>query len=276
MIINNREITLGVSSLHYEWETLEDACRIAHEEFGMDLIEFSHSRGGYKQSVDTDDLPVIHKLRKDYGGKIDVSLHVWFDITADKSLLSIEKMRRTAKFADESGARYVIAHMGTHPDRKIGLQILKDVILETLPRFESARAVLCLENHYPYDYEGLNELGGTPEDFLEIFESAASPYLGFCLDYGHSHMSSNTLEFIEKLSPHLKYTHLADNAGNRDSHLPLGEGTVDWEEVLGQTLNSGFNGPFVVEYPANVDTVNVCAALFREIVLRRESGHDNI
>ena len=166
--------------------------------------------------------------------------------------------------------------MGGYPEREEGMRILKESLFESLPYFESAVAVLLLENHYPYGYKGLNEPAGAHGDFLEAFSSVKSPNLGFCLDYGHSHMCGNTAEFIRELSPYLRYTHLADNFGDEDAHLPFGEGSVDWADVLEKTLSAGFGGPFIVEYPASAETAGRFKSLLGEIILRRERCRDNI
>lgn len=277
MIIGDESIPVGVSSLHYEWDTIESACRIAHEELGVDIVEFSHKgREVPLKSFEWEDLPEIRSVRGKYGGKISFSLHVWFDIPGEGGSSSVEKLGKAAEFASESGAPDVVVHMGKHPEREKGMEILKESLLKALPSFEKAGAVLSLENHYPYDYKGLNELGGVPEDFLEIFDAVKSPNLGFCLDYGHSHMCGNTDDFISALSPELRYTHLADNMGDEDRHLAFGEGAVDWADALEKTLEAGFRGPFIVEYPASPETVSRFKELLREILLRRGRGRDNI
>lgn len=277
MIIEDENIPVGVSCLHYEWDTIESACRRAHEELGVDIVEFSHrGREVPLKSFEWEDLPEIRSARRMFEGKISFSLHVWFDIPAEGVSSSLEELRKTAEFSREAGASDVVVHMGKHPEKEKGMEILRKSLSRAMPCFEESGIVLSLENHYPYDYKGLNELGGVPEDFLEIFSSVKSPNLGFCLDYGHSHMCGNTDEFISGLSPELRYAHLADNMGDEDSHLAFGEGTVDWADVLEKTLEAGFRGPFIVEYPASAETVSRFKELLREIILRRGRGRDNI
>ena len=153
---------------------------------------------------------------------------------------------------------------------------MKESLFESLPYFESAVAVLLLENHYPYGYKGLNEPAGAHGDFLEAFSSVKSPNPGFCLDYGHSSMCGNTDELITELPPYLRNTHLADNSGDEEAHPPFGEGSVDWADVLERTLAAGFGGPFIVEYPAPAETAAGFKRLPGEIILRRERCRDNI
>ena len=40
---------------------------------------------------------------------------------------------------------------------------------------------------------------------------------------------------------------MSDNEGETDSHLPIGEGTIDWEETMEALKKIGFNGWVVIE-----------------------------
>lgn len=273
--MNIREIEAGVSALHYEWGSIEEACAGA-EEFGLGIIEFSYRDGEcLERPFERENLEEIKKAGRDFAGRIRFSLHAWFDIPLLGVIEGAEKLKRTAAFSHEAGAKEVVVHMGSHPDRGKGLSILAGALERAARDFEAARVNLLLENHYSFDYRGLNELGGEPGDFLEVFGRIDSPNLGFCLDYGHSHMCGNTAEFIRALSPRLEYAHLADNFGEEDTHLPFGEGSVDWSAALEQTLNTGFRGPFIVEYPATAETVSRFRDFLQKI-LRQGAGRDNI
>ncbi len=277
MIVNGRKIKIGVSALHFAWNSIEEAFKTAFCEFGADVIEFSFSdEDGPGNFLSPGHLNELRDARCLFGECPGISLHAWFDIPACGAARSAEMLVKTAAFAGASGADEVIIHMGSHPDRESGLAVLKDALEPGLPSFEESGAVLCLENHYPRDYRGLNELGGVPDDFLELFSWFNSKHLGFCLDYGHSHMSSNTEDFIARLGHHLRYVHIADNNGDEDSHLEFLSGTIDWDSALSLTLAAGFTGPFTVEYPANPRSVQKFKAFLREILLRQDAGRDNI
>jgi sugar phosphate isomerase/epimerase len=43
--------------------------------------------------------------------------------------------------------------------------------------------------------------------------------------------------------------HLADNAGDRDSHLAPGHGLVDWNTVFRRAAEIGFSGCMCIETP---------------------------
>ncbi len=277
MIIGDENVLTGVSSGNYEWETLEDACRIASEEFEVDMIEFSHSGTDEirEKSFEWRDLDEIQKTAGIYQGKISFSMHSWLNILGEEINVVVEKLKQTALFAKRSNSKYTILHLGGHDERKKGIEILQNIFEQAIKYFEPG-CVVAVENHYPQYYGPENKIGASPEDFLQIIEYIKSPNLVFCLDYGHSHMCGNTWEFIEKLSPFLGYTHIADNFGEKDEHLPFGEGSIDWESALLKTFSSGFRGPFIAEYPANAHTVSRLSRGLREILLPLASGRDKI
>lgn len=238
------DLTLGISCLHYEWASLDDAFARAAG-YGFDLIEFSTT------SLAAADYARCAALTQATG--IGTSLHAWLDPAGQPVPDAIAELREVLAHCAAMRASHLIVHMGAHADRAAGLEQLTAVCATVAPEYEQAQVTLCLENHYPYDYHGLNELGGDPDDFLAIFGHLASPALRFCLDYGHSHMAGNTEDFLARLAPWLAYTHIADNLGEHDDHLAAGDGTVDWPTVLRLTLQTGFRGPFTIEFPEQGD-----------------------
>lgn len=238
------EVRVGISCLHYEWRTLGEAFHRAGE-LGFDLIEFSTTR------LEAADYPRCAELSDDTG--LATGLHAWLDPVRLPPEEAARQLREVVHLCAVMHSGHLVVHLGSHPERAVGLQRLAQVCEQVTPDCQTANVILCLENHYPYEYKGLNELGGNPDDFLPIFNHTDSPFLRFCLDYGHSHMAGNTEQFISRLGPWLAYTHIADNLGEHDDHLAPEDGTVNWPEVLRLTLRPGFRGPFVIEFPEQSD-----------------------
>lgn len=234
-------IEFGISCLHYRWDTLDEAFRRAQDEFGLGLIEFSTNR------VAEEDYRACKQMAADRD--MELSLHAWENLAALAAAAGIEAMRANLDVCLAMGAVSLIAHMGSNPSRGRGVQTVADVCAAVAEDYEEAEVNICLENHYSFDHGGLYEIGGTPDDFLAVFTTVDSPVVRFCLDYGHSHMCQNTTAFVEQLASHLVYTHIADNKGEHDDHLAFGEGTVDWDTAIRTTLRTGFEGPFIIEFP---------------------------
>jgi len=63
----------------------------------------------------------------------------------------------------------------------------------------------------------------TPADLDRIEGS------GFALDTGHAHINHCLTEFLQTRFSHM---HIHDNDGRRDTHSPVGEGTIDFAPVM--------------------------------------------
>jgi sugar phosphate isomerase/epimerase len=81
--------------------------------------------------------------------------------------------------------------------------------------------------------------------------------VGVCLDYGHAHLMGDLGEAIEELSGHLWTTHVHDNHGKRDDHLPPYAGTIDWEAAMMETQKIGYDGTLMFEVADAGDPVDV-------------------
>ncbi len=103
---------------------------------------------------------------------------------------------------------------------------------------------LLLENMLPH------LLFGRVSDMLYLLGEIKTCDVGACLDTGHAHLAQELGMVIPKLSGHLKMVHANDNRGERDAHLPPGEGAIDWRWVIGELHRSGFQGVLVLELSA--------------------------
>jgi len=251
-----------VSCLMYDWGTAAEALDRATDEFGLDGVEFSwpHPR------LADDDLEAIRQMASAAG--IDVSVHVWGDLAQLGVDAGVAQMRQWLAMCQRATFGHLIVHGGSHDDQHTGIAITREVLAASAPLFEQAGVVICLENHYAYDYHDSHELFSTPEEFLQVFEAIDSPALGFLLDYGHSQMCGNTHELLEALADRLVYTHLADNMGVDDDHLAFGRGVVPWRRVFEKTRAVGYRGPFTVEFPVRegtYDALRSCVTMLREV-----------
>jgi len=76
---------------------------------------------------------------------------------------------------------------------------------------------------------------------------AANPGLGFHLDIGHFNLNGrNPGDFAEAFSKRLTHVHLHDNDGNRDLHLPMGAGKIDWNAFIPR-LKAVYDGTVTIE-----------------------------
>ncbi len=136
---------------------------------------------------------------------------------------------QTLEAAGRLGASLVVLHPGY--DRwKYGGQ--DHLWLEQNLRFwpsllERAAALAC-----PVALENIFET--RPQPLVDLLEAIDSPWLGHCFDTGHWNLFADTPlpDWFAALGRRTIHMHLHDNRGDRDEHLPVGEGSIDFGEVF--------------------------------------------
>jgi sugar phosphate isomerase/epimerase len=88
---------------------------------------------------------------------------------------------------------------------------------------------------------GMIMMGRSPGELLTLLEGLE---LGICLDIGHAHTAGTIDDFL-RLKDRVINVHMHDNLGDRDAHLPIGEGKIDFKKVLLDL--SGYDGRYVIE-----------------------------
>ncbi|MDO5410895.1 MAG: sugar phosphate isomerase/epimerase family protein [Lachnospiraceae bacterium] len=108
-----------------------------------------------------------------------------------------------------------------------------------------AERVIDFWNHFLDGKEGIQVVMENVQDpeiepILQVAEQVAHPDFGLCLDIGHAHCYSNyeVGKWTETLGGHIKHVHLHDNDGSWDSHLALGDGTIEIEKILSDIRTS--------------------------------------
>ena len=86
--------------------------------------------------------------------------------------------------------------------------------------------------------------GRRPEEILGILETVDRENVGFIFDVGHANTNGNVEKFLE-LKDKVIHAHIHDNHGQKDEHLPVGNGTVPWNKVA--KAFEGYQGRVVTE-----------------------------
>lgn len=140
--------------------------------------------------------------------------------------VTVDRLSRTIEVAQILRPKVVVFHPGYDKWRFDGdVRLWLESSLETwrplVKKAEAAGLTLALENVFEE----------TPESLCALLEKIDSRSLGFCFDTGHHNVfsSASFLTWAESLGPYLKEVHLHDNRGEKDEHLPLGEGTFDFK-----------------------------------------------
>ncbi|MBP9988321.1 MAG: sugar phosphate isomerase/epimerase [Ruminococcus sp.] len=109
-----------------------------------------------------------------------------------------------------------------------------------------------------------NSIDINPEPIKRIVDTVACKNVGVCLDIGHINYSSASQdEWFDALGDRTGYLHLSDNMGVYDDHLPIGDGTVDWNEVCNLTKYLPANIPVTLEV-GNVNNIEKSLRFMKE------------
>lgn len=88
-----------------------------------------------------------------------------------------------------------------------------------------------------------------PDSLLMLLNEIESPHFRFCFDTGHHHVFSKTplSLWIESLKKYLFEIHLHDNHGEMDEHLPMGEGSFNFDELFNLFTQFGLKPIYTLE-----------------------------
>lgn len=221
--------------------TLEEAARVGQAGFDFAEINLLHSHQSFQE------MPSLLKLRDQH--HLSYLVHgpeegSPFDCTQLRTAF-LPQIKSLVEFASELDARLITAHFwldGRYIQQPVLVQKL-DMLEEMLMLARDKQITFCLEN-----------LSERACDFEPAFHRF--PDLGITLDIGHGELLSpeNTAYgFIETFSNRIRHVHIHDNRGGNspadDLHLPLGEGSINFEPILSALCKSGYHGSITLEVP---------------------------
>ncbi len=89
-------------------------------------------------------------------------------------------------------------------------------------------------------------VGGQPDEFDWLLRHLDDE-VGVCIDTGHVSLGGFWDRFVEVAGRRLVHVHANDNAGQRDDHLPPGDGVIDWARIRRSLEAARFSGWVVLE-----------------------------
>ncbi|MEM2884549.1 MAG: sugar phosphate isomerase/epimerase family protein [Thermoproteota archaeon] len=95
-------------------------------------------------------------------------------------------------------------------------------------------------------------------DLLEVIKGDPDS-LGICLDTGHANVNAiDPSVAAEQAGDFLIATHVHDNDGSGDQHLPPLMGNIDWAAFRRALEKIRYEGPLIVEIPGSNSDMRVC------------------
>jgi sugar phosphate isomerase/epimerase len=154
------------------------------------------------------------------------------------------------EFAAKWKARFIVVHTNEEftGDKTIVRQRVQHRLQELLTLSKKYEIQILIEN------VGLKTKDTLLFDWKEYLELLLTlPEAGALLDVGHAYINQwNLSNIIQQLGKRLVACHLHDNHGLSDDHLPIGQGTINWDSLFSTICSSAPETTLVFEY-ANVD-----------------------
>ena len=171
------------------------------------------------------------------------------DLTESLRQASVTEMRQSLDVAADLGAKKVVLH----PSMAGGmgafvLDTVKGYAFDFLSEMTAAAQrldmTICLENMFPR-----YRLGVEPDDFEEIFKSF--PSLKLTLDTGHANIDDRRGRrlkgLVARFGERIGHLHFSDNQGKLDGHLAVGQGTVNFVDLVRRLKAAGYDDTVTLE-----------------------------
>jgi sugar phosphate isomerase/epimerase len=162
---------------------------------------------------------------------------------------AVAETRAALELARRVPVRVLVVHMGL-PDGLLQApgENSRDAARRSLQEIASMTDPLGVQ----IALENIPNAISTPDAIVAMIEDELElSGVGACLDVGHAHLMGGVVDAVETLSGLLLTTHVHDNLGQRDEHLPPGEGTIAWASVMMALQKVGYEGLMVMEVAAS-------------------------
>ncbi|MEA2070739.1 MAG: sugar phosphate isomerase/epimerase family protein [Asgard group archaeon] len=211
-------------------------------------------------SLNEEKIAIIRNYLKDKG--LQVTIHAPFSDLNISSLndnvrnFAIQEIIKSIDVASKFHSKIVTIHPGSLGaygksfEEEIAQKNFQSI--KKLTEYAAGKnIILCLENMPVTPWLQLEDTYN-PNKIKAIIKKIDNPYLQITWDIGHSNTTSFTLEehFIA-FKDSIKHVHLHDNLGTingwRDTHLKIGEGTINWETIFQLLTEINYDKGLILE-----------------------------
>jgi sugar phosphate isomerase/epimerase len=158
---------------------------------------------------------------------------------------SVADLKQCVDWLAVAGGTYLVIHPGglSEPvDAPARRDALARGLLALAEHARGSGIVLCVENMPP----GVHP-GSRMADLFDLIAALDRPELALALDTGHAQISADPPSETRAAGRLLRTTHVHDNDGRQDTHLPPGLGTLDWPAWVEALDAIAYPGPILLE-----------------------------
>lgn len=167
-------------------------------------------------------------------------------------------LQANVDFAQRLGCAWMIVHAGYHFSSHV--EARRAAALEHLQRAvahaERAGVRLLLENltFEPHGAE-VHYLGHTVEECRYSFDAIASAHFGWACTVNHAHLVPEDISgFLGAFGvARIGEVRLVDNLGDKEVHLKLGQGNIDFAALFRRLESSGYQDHYMMAFGTQAD-----------------------
>ena len=155
-----------------------------------------------------------------------------------------KRFQRVFQAAEQLKPRIIVFHPGYDELRYGGYRLdwLKNSIdfwRGFVPRAKETGSIIAVENIFEKE----------PSTLRALLEAIDDPSFRHCFDVGHWNMFTNVTleEWFANLGPFMVESHIHDNHGQTDEHLPPGEGLIDFDLLFGLLRRHAPDAVYTIE-----------------------------
>jgi sugar phosphate isomerase/epimerase len=174
--------------------------------------------------------------------------------------VSLERMQRALEYGATVGAKVGVLHTGQVPLRHpLLIELAFERLNEALQALAAPPIPVAVENLVLDEQDLLR----TPEELVRLVEEAGEGF-GFTLDLPHAFVQGGEtqikayLEAMQTSRAPLLHLHLHDNNGDHDAHLPVGAGSLPYQDFREDL--AGFEGTAALEVTGGEEGVRTSLA----------------
>ncbi len=229
---------IGASTLAGIEYTLEYTLEFI-ENLGLNYAELVHQFPN--ETIDVDILECFNLKYSIHSPFMDVNIASLQD---QSRLNAIDQIKSSIDFANKIDGEAVVVHPGTIPF--LANKYFRNKVIDTsnksmieLGKYGEDLGVLTTFENMPiFD----NMIYSNIEKLNEIL---INNNLSMTLDIGHAKQARYSVD--EMYFDSIKHVHIHDNFGDDDSHLALGEGSINLNHIVDTLKKNNYNGIYIIE-----------------------------
>ncbi|GAC1463237.1 MAG: hypothetical protein NVSMB9_00460 [Isosphaeraceae bacterium] len=188
----------------------------------------------------------VHSIHGCWGRQSIGQLKVDLGSTETKTqVASIDNVKTCIEWAQAVGGTCLVVHPGVSSPPVLR-EARRDALFAALKTLaghaRGSGVVLCVENMPP----GVSP-GSRMSDLASLIVDLAEPQIALALDTGHANIVAQAHDETAKAGQWLRTTHVHDNDGEYDTHLPPGMGFINWEAWRHSLDSIHYEGPIILE-----------------------------